>query len=66
MRCPNCGSFNTQVRNCRRYEPQFADNRIVWRRRKCAECRHKWTTYEVDADRFARVIELEMREEEME
>lgn len=64
MRCPNCGSFNTQVRNCRRYEPQFDENHTVWRRRLCHDCGHKWTTYEVSDKQYQKLLEMEKEEDE--
>ncbi|RLG17745.1 transcriptional regulator NrdR [Nanoarchaeota archaeon] len=42
MKCPFCGSFDTQVVDSREVE----EGTVVRRRRECAECKKRFTTYE--------------------
>lgn len=42
MRCPYCGALDTQVRDSRPAE----DNAAIRRRRACAECSARFTTFE--------------------
>ncbi len=42
MRCPFCGSEETQVKDSRPTE----DNSAIRRRRSCPECEHRFTTFE--------------------
>ena len=42
MRCPFCGSEDTQVKDSRPTE----DNSAIRRRRSCPECSARWTTFE--------------------
>lgn len=42
MRCPHCGAIDTQVKDSRPTE----DNTAIRRRRFCAECGERFTTFE--------------------
>src|SRR5438094_5032363 len=42
MRCPNCGSLDTQVRDSRPTE----DSSAIRRRRVCLACNFRFTTFE--------------------
>jgi transcriptional repressor NrdR len=42
MRCPYCGALDTQVRDSRPFE----DHAAIRRRRACAECGARFTTFE--------------------
>ena len=42
MKCPFCGSEDTQVKDSRPSE----DNTAIRRRRSCQECGARWTTFE--------------------
>ena len=42
MRCPNCGSLDTQVKDSRPTE----DNSAIRRRRSCPACGSRFTTFE--------------------
>ncbi|MGO8953154.1 MAG: transcriptional regulator NrdR [Rhodomicrobium sp.] len=42
MRCPHCGALDTQVRDSRPSE----DHAAIRRRRSCAECGSRFTTFE--------------------
>lgn len=42
MRCPHCGANDTQVKDSRPTE----DNTVIRRRRFCAECGERFTTFE--------------------
>ncbi|MBI1362804.1 MAG: transcriptional repressor NrdR [Proteobacteria bacterium] len=42
MRCPFCGSDDTQVKDSRPSE----DKRVIRRRRECTECGRRFTTFE--------------------
>ena len=46
MNCPNCGSL-TCVLDSRRI------NDATRRRRECIKCKHKFTTYEVNENRYS-------------
>ena len=42
MRCPNCGSLDTQVKDSRPTE----DSAVIRRRRVCLSCNFRFTTFE--------------------
>ncbi|MDO5041805.1 MAG: transcriptional regulator NrdR, partial [Peptoniphilus sp.] len=42
MRCPNCGFNDTRVVDSRPTD----EGKAIRRRRECAECLHRFTTYE--------------------
>ena len=42
MRCPNCGSLDTQVKDSRPTE----DSSVIRRRRVCVSCNFRFTTFE--------------------
>src|SRR3974390_3835154 len=42
MRCPNCGSLDTQVKDSRPTE----DSCVIRRRRVCLSCNFRFTTFE--------------------
>src|SRR5919109_4625098 len=42
MRCPNCGSLDTQVKDSRPTE----DSSVIRRRRVCLSCNSRFTTFE--------------------
>src|SRR5437764_790808 len=42
MRCPNCGSLDTQVQDSRPTE----DSAVIRRRRVCVTCNFRFTTFE--------------------
>src|SRR6266702_1707433 len=42
MRCPNCGSLDTQVKDSRPTE----DSSVIRRRRVCLSCNFRFTTFE--------------------
>src|SRR4029078_9238365 len=42
MRCPSCGSLDTQVKDSRRTE----DAAVIRRRRVCLTCNFRFTTFE--------------------
>src|ERR1043165_5904062 len=42
MRCPNCGSLDTQVKDSRPTE----DSSVIRRRRVCLACNFRFTTFE--------------------
>ena len=42
MRCPNCGSLDTQVKDSRPTE----DSAVIRRRRVCVTCNFRFTTFE--------------------
>lgn len=50
MKCPNCNATETQVRDSR---PTAHSTR---RRRRCAECEHRFTTHEITVKREAGAI----------
>ncbi len=43
MRCPKCSSNRSRVKDSR----DKNDFRVVYRRRRCSDCSHDYTTYEV-------------------
>ena len=75
MRCPNCGSLDTQVKNSRPTE----DSSAIRRRRLCLACGSRFTTFErvqlrelvvikrngrrvpFDRDKLARSVEIAVR-----
>lgn len=46
MTCPECGG-KTYVKDCR------SQGDVKWRRRECEECKHRFNTFEIDADYYA-------------
>ena len=66
MRCPNCGSFNTSVVNSQRFKEWLYELNAIWRRRRCNECDHRWSTYEIEADRLKELMQKTDGEEEVE
>jgi transcriptional repressor NrdR len=42
MRCPSCGSLDTQVKDSRPTE----DSAVIRRRRVCLSCNFRFTTFE--------------------
>lgn len=42
MICPECGSNQTWCFDSRHSK----DEKTIWRRRRCNDCGHRWTTYE--------------------
>src|SRR5438093_12870111 len=75
MRCPNCGSLDTQVKDSRPTE----DSAAIRRRRVCLACNFRFTTFErvqlrelvvikrngrrvpFDRDKLARSLEMALR-----
>src|SRR5262244_4055591 len=75
MRCPNCGSLDTQVKDSRPTE----DSSVIRRRRVCLSCNFRFTTFErvqlrelvvikrngrrvpFDRDKLARSVEIALR-----
>ena len=75
MRCPNCGSLDTQVKDSRPTE----DSSVIRRRRVCLACNFRFTTFErvqlrelvvikrngrrvpFDRDKLARSVEIALR-----
>lgn len=51
MTCPECGSENIGVHDTRSQE----DN--IWRRRKCFECGHRFSTIEIDFDVYEKLMD---------
>jgi len=80
MRCPKCGSLDTQVKDSRPSE----DNSAIRRRRHCPECGGRFTTFErvqlreltvikrngrrlpFDRDKLARSVEIALRKRNVE
>lgn len=80
MRCPFCGSHNTQVKDSRPTE----DNSAIRRRRSCPDCDGRFTTFErvqlreltvvkrngrrvpFDRDKLARSIDISIRKRPIE
>ena len=80
MRCPYCGSTNTQVKDSRPSE----DHTTIRRRRVCADCGGRFTTFErvqlreltvikrngrrlpFDRDKLARSVEIALRKRNVE
>ena len=48
MRCPNCNSLNTYVKDSR---PKQEETRIV-RRHECRDCGYRFTTYQIYKDTY--------------
>src|SRR6266852_835329 len=60
MRCPNCGSLDTQVKYSRPTEDSAA---IRWRR-VCLACNFRFTTFErvpFDRDKLMRTVQIALR-----
>src|SRR5436305_15350051 len=80
MRCPNCGSLDTQVRDSRPTE----DSSAIGRRRVCLACNFRFTTFErvqlrelivikrngrrvpFDRDKLLRSVQIALRERPVE
>lgn len=60
MQCPSCGG-----------DSYVTDTRLPRRRRVCVACQHRWTTYEVTLEEYAKlpqrrvrnVVPIELRKE---
>ena len=50
--CPHCFSDKVYVKDTRQR------GAMLWRRRECAECGYRYTTYEVFADRYKRLEKM--------
>ncbi len=59
MRCPFCGSLEDKVIDSR----QSKDAREIRRRRECAECDRRYTTYERIEDALPQVVKKDGRRE---
>ncbi len=59
MRCPFCGSLEDKVIDSR----QSKDAREIRRRRECAECTRRYTTYERIEDALPQVVKKDGRRE---
>jgi transcriptional repressor NrdR len=59
MKCPYCGHLNDRVIDSRERE----DGLQVRRRRECARCEKRWTTYEVIEEKPLLVIKKDGRQE---
>lgn len=56
MKCPVCGSIATRVI---RSEPvERGVTSLVRRRRSCTPCRHRWSTWEVEATGLVAAMEI--------
>jgi len=53
MNCPKCSAEDSKVFNSRKKE---ADGGSVWRRRRCYECDHAWSTIELQQDFLDRLL----------
>src|ERR1700720_365592 len=80
MRCPSCGSLDTQVKDSRPTE----DSAAIRRRRVCLACQFRFTTFErvqlreltaikrngrrlpFDRDKLARSVEIALRKRNVE
>ena len=80
MRCPSCGSLDTQVKDSRPTE----DSSVIRRRRVCLTCNFRFTTFErvqlreltvikragrrvpFDRDKLARSVEIALRKRNVE
>src|SRR5512134_3615826 len=80
MRCPSCGSLDTQVKDSRPTE----DSAVIRRRRVCIACNFRFTTFErvqlreltvikrngrrlpFDRDKLARSVEIALRKRNVE
>src|SRR5712672_542934 len=78
MRCPNCASLDTQVKDSRPTE----DSSVIRRRRVCLSCNFRFTTFErvqlreltvikrngrrvpFDRDKLLRSVQIALRSEE--
>ena len=52
MLCPNCESYQTQVADTREMDG------CIYRRRKCLDCRYRFSTYEYQPETIARMAQL--------
>ncbi len=59
MTCPECGA-KTHVVDSRSQEDS------KYRRRGCKVCRYRFSTYEIDADYYYKLLKTEERENESE
>jgi transcriptional repressor NrdR len=60
MRCPSCGSLDTQVKDSRPTE----DSAVIRRRRVCLTCNFRFTTFErvqFDRDKLLRSVQVALR-----
>lgn len=55
MRCPNCNSLDTQVKDSRPTE----DSSVIRRRRVCVACNFRFTTF--DRDKLVRSLQISLR-----
>ena len=62
MRCPNCGSLDTQVKDSRPTE----DSSVIRRRRVCLSCNFRFTTFERVQLRELTVIKRNVEPERIE
>jgi transcriptional repressor NrdR len=74
MRCPNCGSLDTQVKDSRPTE----DSSVIRRRRVCLTCNFRFTTFErvvikrngrrvpFDRDKLLRSVQIALRKRPVE
>ena len=53
MKCPNCGSTNYTVVDSR------VTGETIRRRRECGECHNRWTTAELEFNRYVQLRKLE-------
>ncbi len=60
MKCPYCGSFDTQVVDSRVSE----EGESIRRRRRCAACEKRFTTYETAELRLPQVVKQNGKREE--
>ena len=51
--CINCGSRNVSVTECRQYKSTI----YARRRRFCLNCKHKWSTVEIEANEYKTIKE---------
>ena len=48
MRCPNCNSLNTYVKDSRPKD----DETMISRRHECRDCGYRFTTYQIYKDTY--------------
>src|ERR1700704_5398054 len=60
MRCPNCNSLDTQVKDSRPTE----DSSVIRRRRVCVACNFRFTTF--DRDKLMRSVSISLRKRPVE
>lgn len=54
LRCPNCFSISSKVSDTRNTTHHIT----IRRRRECKNCEYRWTTYEIDSEKYALIIPL--------